>query len=336
MKSIDGLSELSLENSPEVTTTSRVYQPLYQFEIFLNHIKDFIRKTIILIFNFSLTNIVSLALIGVINRLLGRPIRSLFLMYPPAQSKYAEKYGFTWVFKYAHNNPLIVGAYFQNFRIGLILAAYVQESYFRNNKEYLTLIQSKIERTRRLVGAEIVHFSGVLPSEMNRFSMIDQGYFKERCELVAEIVIDAERAVREKESIFEVCPVLLLGGKGNIGSAIKEKFMTEGREVYIVDRDENFPQSLRDKRAILIDVSRKGVLESRIDQLWSNLTILNESYPEPQSDVVNILNAKGINVYHVAGVKAKVFPPFPYAYAGGIPCCAAIREENVKSLVKKL
>lgn len=336
MRLIDDFSELNLENSSEVRTTSRIYQPLYQIENLLNGVKAFLRKTIVLIFNFSLTNTVSLTLIGAMNRLSGRPLRSLFLMYPPAQSKYAEKYGFNWVFKYSHSNPLIVGAYFQNFRIGLILASHVQEDYFRNNREYLTMIQSKIERIRRLVGAEVVHFSGILPSEMNRVSLIDQDYFKERCELVAEIVIDAERVVREQERIFEVCPVLLLGGKGNIGSTMKEKFMADGREVYIVDRDEDFPQNLRDKRAILIDVSRKGVLESRMEQLWSNLTILNESYPEPNEDVVKALNNKGINVYHVAGVKAKAFPPFPYAYAGGIPCCAAIREDKAMSLVKKL
>lgn len=335
MRLINDFSELNLESSPEVAT-SRIYRPLYQVGNLLTSLKDFIRKTIILIFNFSLTNTVSLTFIGAVNRLLGRPIRSLFFMYPPSQSKYAEKYGFKWVFKYSHRNPLIVGAYFQNFRMGLVLAAHVQEDYFKDNSEYLRMIKTKLERTRQLVGAEIIHFSGIFPSELNRVSLIDKEYFSERCDFVAEIVIDAERVVREQENIFEVCPILLLGGKGNIGSAMKEKFMADGREVYIIDRDEEFPEGLRDKRAILIDVSRKGVLESRIDQLWPNMILLNERYPEPNEEVVSILNNKGINVYHVAGVKAKAFPPFPYAYAGGIPCCAAIREDKATSLVKKL
>ncbi len=331
MKPIEISSEFELEEPSARPSLSRAFRT----EIWIKFFNDIIRKSFVLLFSLTLTNSVSLAILGLINRLLGRPLRSVFLCYP-AKEKYAHKYAFSWAFEYMRYNPLIVGIYFQNFRVGLILASYVQENYFRNNKEYLALIQSKMNRIRNLVGAELVHFSGTLPSEMNRLSLIEPGYFKERCDLVAEIVIDAERAVRLQQDIFEICPVLLLGGGGSIGSVLKEKFLGEGREVHIIDRDDVFPIKLIGQKAVLIDVSRKGVLESRIDQLWSDITILNESFPEPDQDIVKILNRKGITVYHVAGVKATAFPPFPYGYAGGIPCCAAIREKKMKSLIKKL
>ncbi len=331
METLESVSDLNLKKSRKTNTLPKPYQ----IDIIMA-IRDLTRKIAILIVSFALTNKLSLIFMGLINRLLGKPIRSVFLIYP-GQEKYARKYVFSWSANYMRHNPLIVGAYFQkNMRIGLIVAAYVQENYFRGNKDYLVKMHSNLELMRKLVGAEVTHLSGTLPSEMNRLGLIDPAYFTERCELVAEIVVDAERKVRETEKVFSNCPVILLGGKGSIGTALKMKFLEEGREVHIVDRDEEFPSAVVGQRAVLVDVSRKGVLESRLQDLWSNLTIVNESYPEPEPDVVQVLNEKGINVYHVVGVKAKAYPPFQYGYAGGIPCCAAIRHDGLNSLVRKL
>lgn len=330
METIDTVSDLRLENSQKVKVLAKLYQSNT-----IMVLQDFFRKIAILFVSVSLTNKLSLISIGLLNRLLGRPIRAIFLIYP-GQEKYARQYVFSWSANYMRYNPLIVGAYFQKMRIGLIVAAYVQENYFRGNKDYLIDMHARLDLIRRLVGAEVTHMAGTLPSEMNRLGLIDPTYFTERCELVSEIVIDAERKVREKESIFGNCPVLLLGGKGSIGTALKAKFLEEGREVHVVDREEEFPPNVIGQKSILIDVSRKGVLESRLKDLWSGLTVLNESYPEPESEVVRSMSEKGINVYHVAGVKAKAYPAFQYGYAGGIPCCAANRQENMTALIKKL
>lgn len=330
METLSNVSDLNLQKPQgqvDMGTT-------YQFDT-VKAIRDFIRKSLLLIVSFSFTNKLSLTCLGLLNRLLGKPIRSVFLIYP-AREKYAHTYAFKWVFEYSKTNPLIVGMYFQNFRIGLIVGTVVGESYFRNNKDYLIKMHSNLELIRKLIGAEVTHFSGTLPTEFNRLGLIDPQYFEERCELVAEIVVDAERKVRTEEKIFENCPVLLLGGRGSIGNSLKNQFLDEGREVHIIDKDEKFPSNIYGRKAILIDVSRKGVLESRMEELWSNLTILNESFPEPESDVVEILNKKGIQVYHVVGVKAKAYPSFQYGYAGGIPCCAANRQKNMNALVRKL
>lgn len=331
MRSVENLSKWN----PKDPTQINVAANPYQIETLIKYARNTLRKLVLLIFSFTVGNKVSLSFIGIINRLFGRPIRSIFFIYP-AREKYAHTYAFKWVFEYSRRNPLVVGMYFQNFRIGLILGSFVDETYFRNNKEYLLKMHSNLDQVRRLVGAEVTHFSGILPTEMNRLGLIDSGYFNERCEIVAEIVMDAERKVRAEENIYDNSPVLLLGGKGSIGSALQFKFLEDGREVHIIDREEEFPITLRDQRAVLIDVSRKGVLESRLNQLWPNLTILNESFPEPEADVVKTLNDKGINVYHVVGVKAKAYPSFQYGYAGGIPCCAANRQENMSALIKKL
>jgi len=154
--------------------------------------------------------------------------------------------------------------------------------------------------------------------------------------MVANVVLDAERQVREIEKYHKNCPILLLGGKGSIGKALKNLFTNDHRVVYVVDANEEFPNTIINHPATLIDVSRKGVLETRLAGLWKGLVILNEVFPEPNRDVVDNLRDRGIPVYHVVGVQVWALPSFPYGYTGGIPCCAAIQDDKPQSVVRKL
>ncbi len=69
--------------------------------------------------------------------------------------------------------------------------------------------------------------------------------------------------------------------------------------------------------------------------------MINEVYPEPSKAEVAAIQTHGARLYYLAGVKAKAWPPFPQAYAGGIPCCASFcpdeeREGKYEVVVRKM
>ena len=91
---------------------------------------------------------------------------------------------------------------------------------------------------------------------------------------------------------------------------------------------------------ILLNVSRKGALARYIPHLWPEAVVLNEVYPEPDRSEVAAIQEKGARCYHISGVEARAWPPFPRAYQGGIPCCASFLpgegEGEYRVLVTKL
>jgi hypothetical protein len=62
--------------------------------------------------------------------------------------------------------------------------------------------------------------------------------------------------------------------------------------------------------------------------LTTHLFFINEVCPEPIRAEVEVLRAKGVACYHIAGIKAKAWPSFPRGYQGGIPCCASFLPEK--------
>lgn len=51
---------------------------------------------------------------------------------------------------------------------------------------------------------------------------------------------------------------------------------------------------------------------------------------------VAALTAIGSCAYHVVGIGGRAYPPFPKAYAGGIPCCAGRMDPNLTSVIRRL
>ena len=82
------------------------------------------------------------------------------------------------------------------------------------------------------------------------------------------------------------------------------------------------PEELKGKAAILIDVSRRNVLQSYVDDMWSELVVLNETFPEPSKKIVSKLTSKSIRIFHLSGVAGSIFPSLPYGYKDSVPCCA--------------
>jgi len=69
---------------------------------------------------------------------------------------------------------------------------------------------------------------------------------------------------------------------------------------------------------------------------WKELVLLNEVYPEPNADEIAFLSGIGVQAYHIVGVKAQALPQFPFAYSGGVPCCAAWNTSDMEVLLRRL
>jgi len=85
-----------------------------------------------------------------------------------------------------------------------------------------------------------------------------------------------------------------------------------------------------------VNVAHRGERRSHLDQLGPGVVYVNEVYPEPGSVDLKALANMGVPAWHVAGVKAWALPPFPGAYGGGIPCCAASSDREAVPVMRKL
>ncbi|MFH1456620.1 MAG: hypothetical protein ABIF17_00730, partial [Patescibacteria group bacterium] len=85
----------------------------------------------------------------------------------------------------------------------------------------------------------------------------------------------------------------------------------------------SFPKDLHGKPAVLINLAPKGALARRVQELWPEMVIINESYGFGLKDLV-ALKSVGCRIFTISGVIPEiVFPPFPWPFKGAIPCCAA-------------
>lgn len=297
-------------------------------------IADFFRKLAILFFAFIIGNPLSLLLIGIGNRLCFRIIDTAFVCYA-ASEYYRYKYWFKFANPISLVFPTIVGVYFQGGKIGLIFGITSVEKDFSDAKK-LAQFMRNVTLVKNLLGLKSFHYSGILPTELAKRSLIAKEYLTERCEIVAKVVLAAERQVREVEGVTGFLPVILLGGKGNVGRKITEGLKQLGQQVYILDIGDIIPDHLKYRRCIVIDVARKGALEEHIENFWEGMLFLNETYPAPNRALINRLKSMKIPSYHVSGVSARAFPSFPGPYSNGVPCCALINDSNLKALVKRL
>jgi hypothetical protein len=58
--------------------------------------------------------------------------------------------------------------------------------------------------------------------------------------------------------------------------------------------------------------------------------VLNEVYPEPGREELEIMAEQGARCWHIVGAKGQAWPPFPSAYRNGIPCCASFLPDGGK------
>ena len=190
-----------------------------------------------------------------------------------------------------------------------------------------------------LAGAERKTFAGVLPGVLFIGRHIRTMH---ETEVVIDSVIQAIDSVLELESYPKCTPIIILGGKGFIGRRVVKRL--KGREVFSVDKSSDkgrkvsrdWPTQLKGSPTLLVNISRKFVLEHYLPEIWPELVLLNEVYPEPSKTELEHFQSQGGGIYHLAGVVGKAFPAFPKAYSGSIPCSAAHGHKNLQVNVKKL
>lgn len=295
---------------------------------------EILKKTIIALLFLVVGNPLSLLVFGIINRILFRPIDTAFVCYA-ANESYREKYWFKFALPIISAFPAIVGFYFQGGKMGLIFVISSVEKDFRN-ADRLAQLMKNVNLVKVLLGVKAFHYSGILPTELSKKSLVSNDYLQDRCDMVAKVVLAAETQVLEQQHIIGYLPVIIIGGNGNVGKKIAEGLHRSGRIYFVVEKQEDFPHHLKNQPCLVIDVARKGALEQYLGKFWAEMIFLNETYPEPEMATLQRLKALGVASYHVTGVKARAYPKFPKSYAGGVPCCALINDSSLEALIKRL
>ncbi len=262
-------------------------------------------------------------------------LNTIFVAYP-ATAEYSYAYGFKRTLPFCKWSPWITGLNIQDGKVGLTTCITSLEQDFLNLEEISNLkaMVAEAERIRQLVGADQKTFAGILPGLLYaKRIIVDTTEANVTVEAVAKAVTDT----LSKNSLPSATPIIVLGGRGFVGRRLVKRLNVH--EVYNIDLNNqaDFPVHLKEKSALLVNVSRKSAINDYIRHFWKGLVILNEVYPPPAYDELEKISAIGCPVYHLVGVKAKAYPSFPSVYNGGIPCCAAWNSgEQMQVIVKQL
>ncbi len=276
-------------------------------------------------------------LVGLLNKKLGW-ISSVFLVYP-ANEDYTLAYTYRRRARKIKWKPWLVGIFWQEGKFGVKFAISACNRDFRDpdNKESLRAVVQRMEKLRNLFAAERKTFAGTLPGVLFSMRMIKETH---EAEVTVDVVVRAIEQVRTFEYLPDDVPYIVLGGRGYIGRRVVAALqgLKGSGNVYCVDiaNDARWPEQLRGKRAILVNIALSSALDGYIDRLWPGLVILNEVYPEPSEETERLIKTRGCECYHIVGVEGGAFPSFPHGYHGGIPCCAAWPSEEVEAMLFKV
>jgi hypothetical protein len=275
-----------------------------------------------------------LKLIGSANGKLGL-IASVFLAYPATQ-EFSDAYTYPFRARLMDWNPGPVGFFWMGGKIGIEFTVSNRDAEFVDpaNAEKLRKLVARVKEIQGLLRAEHVTFAGTLPGILLRNRIVRE---MPEAGVTAEIVAQAVRQVIDLEKMPRDTPVIVLGGRGFIGRKVVALLPRE--TVHCVDiknEQDEWPSHLRGKPAVLVNISTHRALESRLQDLWPEMVLVNEVYPEPPHHLLVRLRDIGCRGYHVVGVKALSLPLFPGAYGGGIPCCAAWKTPHLQALLAKI
>ncbi|MBT8458631.1 MAG: NAD-dependent epimerase/dehydratase family protein [Boseongicola sp.] len=293
-------------------------------------------------FSFKLTVLVlaSLAatglpwlLIGVWNRLFGG-WRSIFFCYAGSRG-YIDSYAFPGFVPLFRWRPSPIGIISQGGARGLVLAAPMTEKDFLDpaNSAAFTQFQKRLRRIALVVGVDRITLAGIMPGVLRRSTHL-------RAHDTRPATVSAVQraaACLVDECFYKVWPpIILIGGAGYVGAAVAKSLQTNGAEVHVVDSvigERRLPDVLRGRPALMIDVARHGAIADYVKQMWPELVLLSETYPEPRTLLVNEIARQCVEVFHLAGVAGRVRPALPLGYANAVPCCAihdAARAKDVQ------
>lgn len=297
--------------------------------------KSHLRCSILEIINFLFNHDWTFWLIGLVNKKVNL-IESVFLVYP-ANEKYALAYAYASRLRRNIWQPWLTGIMKQNGGIGIMFAISANNGQFSNsqNADNLKKMSERMERLRKLLRAKRKTFAGILPGILFLRRIIREA---PEADLTATAVVKAIENVKIQELLGSDTPVIVLGGKGFIGRRVIKSLNGNTYSIDIVDCQDSdtWPAHLSGKPAIVVNITLNNAIRGYIEDLWPGVVVINEVYPEPSQDILKRLREKGCNCYHIVGIEASAFPPFPAAYKGAIPCCAAWPSPEMKVVVRKI
>ena len=292
-----------------------------------------LRRVAIVILSAISRTYVPFLLMGLFNRVFPA-FASVFFCYAGSK-RYADHYSYPSCRRFLLWFPSMIGVFRQGRRWGLICAAPVTEAEFSdptNARNFDRLFQ-RIGRIKMLLGVDQLSFAGILPNVLrDRYPQRIRGYDGDRtCEVVRRAVLE----LRRQHFTDRDHSVVLLGGAGRIGQAVHKRLKADGIDSVVIDSAVPSGPTLKDLgpvSVLLVDVSRHGAIQRYIPELPVGTVVLNEVFPEPNRDVVAQLKSRNIAAYHIAGVKAEVYPSLPHGYRNAVPCCA-IHSDEIGELV---
>ena len=295
-----------------------------------------LRRTLIECINVFIGHDFMFRALGWINRRIPL-IKGIFLVYP-ASKEYAFEYVFQQRLLKVKWDPWPCGLLLQNGRIVVMFCISATNEDFLNpvNTDNLRKVVKRMDGLGQLFCVERKTYAGILPGVLYAKRIVSRA---PEADLTAAIVVQAIGTVRERRGMVKDVPVVVLGGRGFIGRRVVSLVGSDNvRSVDLADATGagGWPSQLQGEPVIVVNITKKEVLREYVEMIWPGTAVLNEVYPEPTAEIVNALYEKQCDCYHVAGVKAYAIPPFPGAYRGAIPCCAAWPSPKLEVVIKKM
>jgi len=295
-------------------------------------------KLLLLVLNYGLNYPLIFRLIGKINRKI-RWIKNIFIAYPANQS-YARSYAYQRFYAQMKWTPWIAALLKYNESLGIMMVISGTEDDFHDpkNRPHLKMMVKRVETVAQLLGVSQVTFAGILPGILYkrqiRKSLVE-------ADITINAILESERQIQKQMGYSLDAPIIIIGSKGFIGSQLavhlknRPIFQIDSPSVNLANTDD-WPDFLKNKIAIVINISRKCVLRYYIHLFWKELIIINDVYPEPSNDEIQQISKIGCSLFHITGIKGCAFPPFPGAYKNGLPCCSTYIEQSPHMIITKL
>jgi hypothetical protein len=291
-----------------------------------------IRAVVQILFSELFSIGIFLAALGwVAKAIFGDRLSTIALFYP-ANRRYIESVTFPWYARRVKWRPTFGGFFVTSKGCGFIFAIGALEEEFSDprNDANLLAVHEAMESLAGRLRIRSVAYSGVLPSVLAR-----TGVTREPIELVrtSHWIVEAAETVRNKCGMPPDCPIVVLGAAGYLGRRVVRLILESDASQTVIEidpahldplcRDKEILGQYRGSPLLLINISRRDVMERYVDFLWDGVVVLNEVYPECSPQGIEQIKEVGGRYFHIQGVKAWSIPKFPGAYRGAVPCCAA-------------
>lgn len=191
----------------------------------------------------------------------------------------------------------------------------------KNDAQFKKII-ARLHFIGKILNVKKIRYAGILPKVVDKKFAIDSSLTNNT---TARAVFAAYKRIITENSKMGNAPVIVLGGSGYLGKQVcnlLEESAVKTHVVDVVNGVSRLPSELYGQSAVLLDVSRKNVIDRYLEEFWSEILVINETFPEPSKKTISKLRSRGIRVLHLSGVQGKVFPPLPHAYSSSVPCCA--------------